>query len=68
VDAFVLVQDGERITSPLASGLLPGVARAQLLADGRAEEGVVRVRDLHAGTGVCLVSALRGTREGVFLG
>ncbi len=65
---LVIEADGERITPPLSCGLLAGVARARLLADGQLEEGVVRARDLSAGTRVWLVSALRGMREGVFVG
>jgi para-aminobenzoate synthetase/4-amino-4-deoxychorismate lyase len=63
----VVEQAGERVTPPLASGLLAGVARAQLLAEGRTEERVVRVSDLSPGSRVWLVSALRGVREGVFV-
>jgi para-aminobenzoate synthetase/4-amino-4-deoxychorismate lyase len=58
---------GERVTPPVACGLLPGVERARLLARGRAREGVVRVADLRPGTRLWLVSALRGEREAVLV-
>ena len=37
------------VTPPLARGLLPGVLRARLLAEGRAREGDLEVEDLEAG-------------------
>lgn len=42
-----VAQDGVLLTPPLASGLLPGVLRAQLLAEGRAREAVLTPRDLN---------------------
>ena len=37
------------MTPPLARGLLPGVLRARLIAEGEAEEGEVRADDLAGG-------------------
>jgi para-aminobenzoate synthetase/4-amino-4-deoxychorismate lyase len=37
------------VTPPLSRGLLPGVLRARLLAEGRAREGDLEVEDLEAG-------------------
>jgi branched-subunit amino acid aminotransferase/4-amino-4-deoxychorismate lyase len=42
-------RDGRLLTPPLASGLLPGVFRAHLLAQGRAREAVLRLADLRDG-------------------
>lgn len=51
-------RDGALLTPPLTSGALPGVLRAQLLAQGRARESVLYPVDLQAG--FLLGNALRG--------
>ena len=48
----------ELLTPPLADGLLPGVLRAALIAEGRAVEAVLTVDDLH--DGFYVGNALRG--------
>jgi para-aminobenzoate synthetase/4-amino-4-deoxychorismate lyase len=58
---------GVRVTPPESCGLLPGVARARALAEGRAIEGVVRISDLRAGMRLWLLSSLRGSREAVLV-
>lgn len=57
-NVFVPGPDGVLITPPLAAGLLPGVLRAQLIAEDRAREGEVTLADL-AGD-FFLGNALRG--------
>jgi para-aminobenzoate synthetase/4-amino-4-deoxychorismate lyase len=42
-------RDGRLLTPPLARGLLPGVLRTKLIADGRAEEADLREEDLAGG-------------------
>ena len=57
---FVTLQCGQRVTPPLASGLLPGVLRQCLLDQGDLVERVVTLRDLcHAGE-ISLGNSLRG--------
>ena len=51
-------RDGLLLTPPLASGALPGVLRADLLANGRAREAVLWPADL--ADGFWLGNALRG--------
>ncbi|HEX6736390.1 MAG TPA: aminodeoxychorismate synthase component I [Azonexus sp.] len=51
-------RDGMLLTPPLASGALPGVQRAELLAAGRAREAVLLPADLAGG--FWLGNALRG--------
>ena len=51
-------RDGVLLTPPLASGALPGVLRAELLANGRAREAVLYPADL--ADGFWLGNALRG--------
>lgn len=51
-------RDGVLLTPPLASGALPGVLRAKLLAEGRAREATLFLRDLE--DGFLLGNALRG--------
>lgn len=57
---IVLEIDGRKVTPPVASGLLPGVMRAELLASGEIEEAVVPVSDLGRASRVWLVNSLRG--------
>ena len=54
-----LERDGELLTPPLASGLLPGVLRAELLDEGRAREAVLYPQDLETGR-LYLGNSLRG--------
>ncbi len=56
----VLEVDGERLTPPVACGLLPGVRRAELLARGEILERVLTRPDLDRAAGVWLVNAVRG--------
>jgi para-aminobenzoate synthetase / 4-amino-4-deoxychorismate lyase len=51
-------RDGILLTPPMASGALPGVLRAELLAEGRAREAVLWPADL--ANGFWLGNALRG--------
>jgi para-aminobenzoate synthetase/4-amino-4-deoxychorismate lyase len=67
--ASVIVEvAGARLTPPVSCGLLPGVERARVLAEGRAREAVVRLADLREGQRIWLASSLRGIREAVFVG
>jgi branched-subunit amino acid aminotransferase/4-amino-4-deoxychorismate lyase len=53
-----VARDGALLTPPLSCGLLPGVLRGHLLAQGRAREAVLRLSDLSAG--FMLGNSLRG--------
>jgi para-aminobenzoate synthetase/4-amino-4-deoxychorismate lyase len=59
---------GQRLTPPLACGVLAGVERARAIAEGRAREAVVRLADLRPGQRLWLVSSLRGVREARLVG
>jgi para-aminobenzoate synthetase/4-amino-4-deoxychorismate lyase len=54
---------GTLYTPPLRSGLLPGTARAQLLAQGGVEERVILLDDLKHASKVFLLNSLRGMHE-----
>lgn len=54
------VADGSLLTPPLSCGLLPGVLRAELLAQGQAVEAVLRPEDLRTAAELYLGNALRG--------
>ena len=56
---------GRWLTPPLASGLLPGIARARLLREGRLEEAVLARADLARAEGVAFFNSLRGWIEAV---
>lgn len=57
--------EGALLTPPLARGLLPGVLRAELLANGSAVEGDVRPEDL--ANGFFVGNASRGLLEAVLI-
>lgn len=57
---LVLRLDGVDYTPPLACGLLPGVLRAQLLAQGVVQERVLYPADLARADGVWLINSVRG--------
>jgi para-aminobenzoate synthetase/4-amino-4-deoxychorismate lyase len=56
------------VTPPLACGLLPGVEREALLAEGRLREQVVRVADLAPGQPLLLLNSVRGLVPATFEG
>ncbi|MBA4049096.1 MAG: aminodeoxychorismate synthase, component I [Sphingomonas sp.] len=56
--AIFVERDGKLVTPPLSRGLLPGVLRAALIADGRAVEGDLTPADL--AHGFLIGNALRG--------
>lgn len=57
---FAEMGDGLPLTPPVSSGLLPGVLRAELLAQGRAAEKVLRPADLVAARQIFVGNSLRG--------
>lgn len=59
ITSIFLRRDGRLLTPPLRCGLLPGVLRETLLAEGRAEEAVLTEADLPRGQLYC-GNALRG--------
>jgi para-aminobenzoate synthetase/4-amino-4-deoxychorismate lyase len=59
--ANILVElDGEWVTPPVSSGLLPGIGRRELLASGQVRERLVLATDLSRCTRLALVNDLRG--------
>lgn len=60
VGNLVVELGGRRVTPPVTCGLLPGVMRETLLADGLVEEGVVTIDELAEASGLWLVNSLRG--------
>jgi len=59
-NVFVDTGDGGLLTPPLASGLLPGVLRAELLAEGHAREAVLGTADLMDAENLFVGNSLRG--------
>ncbi|MCB8748419.1 aminodeoxychorismate synthase component I [Rhodoferax sp. U2-2l] len=55
--------DGQWLTPALHCGLLPGVGRAQFLAEGRVKEGVITLDDLPRASGLAFINSLRGWVE-----
>ena len=59
--------DGTWWTPPLSSGLLPGTARAALLADGTLKERSITAAELRAAEGIALINSVRGWRKAELL-
>ena len=57
---LLLQLDGVIYTPPIACGLLPGVLRAQLLAQGLVQERVLYLADLERAQGIWLINSVRG--------
>jgi para-aminobenzoate synthetase/4-amino-4-deoxychorismate lyase len=55
-----LERDGRLVTPALGSGLLPGTLRAEIIAEGRAEEAVLTLEDLHSADAIFLGNSVRG--------
>ena len=53
-------RDGALLTPPLASGLLPGVLRRDLIAQGKAKEAVLTLDDLARADAVYVGNSVRG--------
>ena len=53
-------RDGKLLTPPLVSGLLPGTLRAELIAQGKAEERVLTLADLKSAEAIWLGNSVRG--------
>jgi para-aminobenzoate synthetase/4-amino-4-deoxychorismate lyase len=64
-NVFVDGADGVLLTPPLALGLLPGVLREHLIAEGRAREGELTLDDLAGGFRIG--NALRGLMRAVLV-
>ena len=60
-------KDDELVTPPLSCGVLPGVLRADLLAQGKTREAIITVADLDEGQ-VFLGNSLRGLISAQFIG
>lgn len=57
---IALLVDGQWVTPPLSCGMLPGVGRDVLLAQGHMKEQVVRVEHLPLVQGMAFINSLRG--------
>jgi para-aminobenzoate synthetase/4-amino-4-deoxychorismate lyase len=55
--------DGEWVTPPLSSGLLPGVFREELLARGEVKERVITADQLKSAEEIQLVNSVRKRRR-----
>lgn len=62
---IMLRMAGKLVTPSVASGLLPGVMRAELIAHGEVMEKTVYPEDLFAADEILLVNSLRGIRRAV---
>lgn len=59
--------DGQWVTPPVSSGLLPGTLRAEMLARGELVERVVTVDELKRAATIRLFNSVRGVFEGLLV-
>jgi para-aminobenzoate synthetase/4-amino-4-deoxychorismate lyase len=64
--SLVLRLAGQLVTPPLASGVLPGVMREELLESGEITEMILMPEHLYAAEEIWLINSVRGWRRGVF--
>jgi len=57
---LVIERNGEWLTPPVECGLLPGIERARLLAEGKLREAILTVDDLQSADRIWLVNSVRG--------
>lgn len=57
---IVIEIDGQKITPPISCGLLAGVFREQLLAQGEIVERIVKMEDLAYASYIWMINSLRG--------
>ncbi|RII26398.1 MAG: aminodeoxychorismate synthase, component I [Geobacter sp.] len=60
---IVVRLDGELVTPPLSSGILPGTYRAELLAQGKVGERVITPADLTRAEEIWLINSVRKWRR-----
>ena len=63
ISSLLLLLDGEWVTPPLGTGLLPGVARARLLRTGQVTERLLFEADLHRASAIVAANGVRGTGQ-----
>lgn len=57
---IALELDGIWFTPPISDGLLPGVERASMIADGRLQERSITIEELRAAKGIARLNSVRG--------
>ena len=62
LNLFVVLEDGRRVTPAIECGLLPGVLRAEAIADGWSE-AIVSIEDLEAALEIYVGNSLRGMHK-----
>ncbi len=55
-----IVKDGQMLTPPVSSGLLPGILRRALIATGQAQEQVLVIEDLQNADEIYVGNSVRG--------
>lgn len=57
--------DGRWFTPPVSDGLLPGVERAAMIADGTLQERSITIGELHDAAGIARLNSVRGWERAV---
>lgn len=64
---FLDMGDGILLTPKIECGLLPGVLREELLANGRAKEAILTLQDIESAQNIYIGNSLRGLIKAVFI-
>jgi len=59
----IVTLDGQQVTPPIESGLLPGTFRAWLLENHQVSEAIIRLEDLRRCSSIFLANSIRGMWE-----
>lgn len=67
ITSILIERNGQLLTPPLRSGLLPGTLRTELLSTGRAVEAILTREDLETADAVFLGNSVRGLMVAMFI-
>lgn len=62
---IILELAGRLYTPPVDCGLLPGILRQKMLAEGAISERILTLQDFHEATSIQLVNSVRGVRTAI---
>ena len=64
---IIVERDGEPVTPPVRSGLLPGTARGWLLEQGEIREEVITVEEIKKSENIFLINSVRGRQPAILI-
>ena len=64
---IAVLLDNTWFTPPVSDGLLPGVERAAMIADGTLQERSITIEELHSATGIARLNSVRGWEQATLI-